>query len=117
MYRHAISQRAGKISAILFAAVAASSARAAISVFVDHFNNGSVANSDTIPNFWTTIIDAAGTLTEGNGGSLSLAAKGTGAGQYPFTQISSPLQNSFNFFRSPLVLQASGLGYAPGSAA
>ena len=111
-------KRAGKLSAILFAAAAASSARAAIPVFVDHFNNGSVANSDTVPNFWNTVIDAAGTAVEGNGGSLTLTATGASGGdQYPFTQISSPLQNSFNFFRSPIVLQASGLGYAPGSAA
>ena len=116
MYAHAL-QRARRVSAIVFATIAASSTHAATPVFTDHFNNGNVANSDTVPNFWNTIIDAAGTATEPVGGPLTLTATGASGGdQFPFTEIASPLQNSFNFFRSPIVLQASGLGYAPGSA-
>src|SRR4051794_31148053 len=106
------ARRARKLTAILFTAIASASARAAVPVFVDHFNNGSVANSDSVPNFWTTIIDQAGTATEPVGGPLTLTAAGANPGDpFPFTEIASPLQNSFNFFRSPIVVEASGLGY------
>lgn len=84
-------------------------------VFVDHFNNGSVSDSDTIPGFWNTVVGGTGVPSEAVGGPMILKAQSSGPGDpYPFTQISSGLNNSFNFFRSPVVLKASGLGYANG---
>ena len=86
-------------------------------VFIDHFNNNSVANSDTQPGFWSTLVSGTGTATEGTGaagGSLLLNVTGANGGnQFPFTEIASPLQNSFNFFHAPIVIQASGLNYGP----
>ena len=116
MNRHTTSSRARKISAVLFAASAVISARADVPVFIDHFNNGSVAASDTQPAFWNTLVSGTGTATEGTGagGSLLLNVTGATAGnQFPFTEIASPLQSSFNFFHAPIVIQASGLNYGP----
>src|SRR5262245_9544884 len=114
MHCHSNLSRAQKISAMLFAAAAVTCARADVPVFIDHFNNGSVANSDTQPAFWNTLISGGGTATEGSYGIGSLLLNVTGASggnQFPFTEIASPLQNSFNFFHAPLVMQASGLNY------
>jgi hypothetical protein len=113
MKTHA-SHRTAKVSAILLASVAAACARADVTVFTDHFNNGSVADSDTQSGFWSTLISGGGAPTEGAGagGSLLLNVTGaSGGNQFPFTEIASPLQGSFNFFRAPMVIQASGLNY------
>ena len=78
--------------------------------------DGSVADSDTQPGFWTTLISGAGAPSEGTGagGSLLLNVTGaSGGNQFPFTEIASPLQNSFNFFRAPIVIQASLQGNVP----
>src|SRR5213592_3793614 len=118
MYRHLNSTRARKVSAILFASTAVTCARADVTVFTDHFNNGSVANSDTQTSFWSTLVSGTGTATEGTGGTGSLLLNVTGASggnQFPFTEIASPLQNSFNFFHAPIVIQASGLNYGANS--
>ena len=114
MFQRLNSTRARKISAFLFAATTVTCARADVQVFVDHFNNGSVANSDTQPAFWNTLVSGTGTATEGSGGAGSLLLNVTGAtsgNAFPFTEIASPLQSSFNFFHAPIVLQASGLNY------
>src|SRR4051812_28702542 len=116
MNKHLISTRARNVSAILFAAAAVTCARADTTVFTDHFNNGSVADSDIIPGFWSTLVSGTGTATEGTGGTGSLLLNVTGASggnQFPFTEIASPLQASFNFFHAPIVIQASGLNYGP----
>lgn len=120
MHRHAPSSRSRSAAAVLFAATAAAAtcACADVPVFTDHFNNGSVADSDTQPGFWSTLISGGGAASEGTGGAGSLLLNVTGAdsgNQFPFTEIASPLENSFNFFQAPIVIQASGLNYGPNS--
>src|SRR5947207_3063141 len=95
---------------VLAAAVAAPGAFALDQVFVDHFNNGVVENSDAVTGFWTQRNSgggSAGTETAGTG-PLQLTAGGS---QYPHGQIASAVQSSFNFFHTPIVLQASGLNF------
>jgi dockerin type I repeat protein len=112
------AHRAAKAAAVLFSATAITCARADVTVFTDHFNNGNVANSDSQTNFWSTLVSGGGTATEGTGGAGSLLLNVTGASsnnRFPFTEIASPLQSSFNFFRAPMVIQASGLNYGAGT--
>src|SRR5437763_1075364 len=114
MSRYSNSTRSRKICAILFAATTVTCARADVPVLVDHFNNGSVSNSDSQAAFWNVLVSGAGTATEGTAGTGSLllrAASTGGANSFPYTEIASPLQSSFNFFHAPIVIQASGLNY------
>ena len=100
----------------LIGASMVSTTQAATIVFEDHFDNGSVANSDSVPGFWTTITESAST---GNGateaGSL-LTLEATGV--HPRTSVSSAVSNTFNFFTAPapMVYTMTGLsltGNAP----
>src|SRR5579872_2489593 len=104
-----------KMAVMLACAVGASASWVPASrggTFVDHFNNGSVVNSDTIPNFWSTGTYNSGdgsTITEPVGGPLTLAyPNATGQGG-PF-MYSAP-SSEFNFYASPLTLT---LTAAPG---
>jgi autotransporter-associated beta strand protein len=94
--------------------------------FVDNFDNGSVTNSDTIPNYWTTGFyqsqDGA-TVTEPVGGPLTLAMNG-GVNQQGGPNMYTPLSNEFNFFTAPLSLTLTaapggnlipGTDYTPGT--
>jgi hypothetical protein len=97
-------------SAFVFAAaVAAQNAMALDPVFVDHFNNGVVENSDASAGFWTQRNSGgSSTAVEPAAGPLQLTAGGS---QFPHGQLSSAVQSSFNFFHTPIVLQASGLNF------
>ena len=69
--------------------------------FVDNFNNGNYANSDTIPNFWTfnnyNAGDPNSTVTEPLGGPLTLAYSGAPGTQGGPTLVSN-LGTEFNPF-------------------
>src|SRR5262245_12397696 len=89
--------------------LAAPSAFALDPVFVDHFNNGVVENSDSVTGFWAQRNSgSASVAAESGSGPLQLTA---GGAAYPHGQIVSGVQSSFNFFRTPIVLQASGLNF------
>src|SRR5437016_3258874 len=104
--RRQIAQRS---AFALAAAVAAPSALALDPVFVDHFNNGVVENSDSVTGFWTQRNSgSASVAAEPGSGPLQLTAGGS---QYPHGQIASAVQSNFNFFHTPIVLQASGLNF------
>src|SRR5262245_33624064 len=100
MHRHSSFRRAKTFSALFIATIGVStSTRGDVTVFTDHFNNGSVANSDTQNGFWSTLLSGGGAATEAGGGAGSLLLNVTGASagnQFPFTEIASPLQSSFN---------------------
>src|SRR5262245_44061407 len=91
------------------AAVAAPSAFALDQVFVDHFNNGVVENSDTVNGFWTQRNSGSASMaSESATGPLLLTAGGSA---YPHGQIASAVQSYFNFFRTPLVISAAGINF------
>jgi hypothetical protein len=96
---------------VLLAAIVgpASVASAADLVFQDHFNNGSPTDSDTTPGFWTTRLSGStSTAVEPVGGPLALTAGGS---QFPHAQLASNTQAMFNFFHTPILIQASGLNF------
>jgi hypothetical protein len=95
-------------------------AHAQTQVFVDHFNNGSVTNSDSVANFWQVIPNDDSTVTEPTGGPLNLTAQATGTtgDNYPFAELSATaLQSSFNFFQQPIILSVSNMSYTSASVA
>jgi hypothetical protein len=110
------ARRRSILSAIMASAALCSFAGSASAQFVDNFNNGSIPDSDTRPGFWNQVVDGNGTLTETAGGhKITLRSQSVGVGNaFPYTELASPLQNDFNFFRAPIVIGASGLGYAAG---
>lgn len=89
-------------------------------VFVDHFSNGSITDSDTIPGFWQQIPNDLSTVTEPVGGPEMLTAQSTGAAgdNYPFAELSATsLQSSFNFFQQPIILSVANMSYSANSVA
>jgi autotransporter-associated beta strand protein len=78
--------------------------------FVDNFDNGSVANTDTIPNFWTTgdynpSTATYDTVTEAVGGPMTMSYAGpltlTGSVQGG-PNLNGAVSNEFNFFQHPV---------------
>src|SRR5205085_11208372 len=74
-------------------------------VFTDNFDNGNVANSDSINGFWTQRNQgASSTATEGSGipanAAEPLKPTAVGAG-FPHGQLASAVRSQFNFFRNP----------------
>ena len=96
----------------LFDPVAASSANR---VFTDNFNNGNVANSNTINGFWSQKNLGTSSVTETNATPANLAdplkLTASGAG-YPHAQIASGVRNEFNLFRTPVAIEATGIGFS-----
>lgn len=72
-------------------------------VFQDLFGNGSVVNSDSINNFWTSSTSNESTVTEA-GGKLVLAAGGSTStvNQQVARVTSASTSNTFNFFTQKL---------------
>lgn len=83
-------------------------ARSADLVFVDSFQNNIVEDSDTEPAFWTPRLSGSLSATGETGGALRLTAGGSA---YPHGQIASLVQSRFNFFRAPIVIQASDINF------
>src|SRR3954462_9346695 len=100
-------RRQQRIAAAVLATIAGvgvTRAFAADVVFSDHFSNGSVTDSDTQPGFWTPPTSGGLTpATDPAAGPLQLAAGGSTS---PPGQIVSGVQPMFNFFHTPLVIQA-----------
>ena len=97
----------------IFSPVAATNAGR---VFTDNFNNGSVANSDSTIGFWSQRnLGASSMVTEGTAAPanaaepLKLTAVGAG---YPHAQIVSGVRSEFNFFRDPVAIEATGIGFS-----
>lgn len=85
-----------------------STVQAADPVLIDGFNNGIVTDSDSVPGFWNPRLSGSLSAATETGGSLRLNAGGS---TYPHGQIASPVQSSFNFFRTPIIIQGSGLNF------
>jgi hypothetical protein len=113
-HRHLVGPRLGRV--LVLASLLAATQSVGAQVFTDTFNNGSVPDADTRPGFWNQVIDGNGTITETSGiPGVTLRSQSGGPGNsFPFTELASPLQNDFNFFRSPIRIRATGLGYAAG---
>lgn len=78
-------------------------------VFTDRFNNGSVANSDQVPAFWSTRNQGASSaVAESSAVPLKLTASGAG---YPHAQIASGVRDEFNFFEAPIEIEATGINF------
>jgi beta-glucanase (GH16 family) len=83
-------------------------------VFTDTFRNGSVANSDGATNFWTQRNQGAGSSVIESAAAdhaaepLKLRAAGAG---FPHAQIVSPLRGEMNFFKTPIAIEAAGIGF------
>lgn len=85
------------------------SATAPDRAFTDRFNNGSVANSDVVPAFWQTRNQGTGSsVVESSAVPLRLTAAGAG---YPHAQIASGVRNEFNFFETPIEIEATGINF------
>ena len=94
----------------IFSPLAASGANR---VFTDHFNNGNVANSNSATGFWTQRNQGTGsTVTETAAAeaaeTLKLHAAGAG---FPHAQVASAVRSEFNLFRTPVAIEASGIGF------
>ena len=82
-----------------------------ITNFVDTFENGSVANSDSVIGFWTESQSASGAYRkiEEAGGTLTLSAGQSSGTSTSFTQIQSGIDSRFSFLSSGLVFQSDTL--------
>ena len=85
-------------------------------VFTDTFRNGSVANSDASAGFWAQRNQGAGSsVAETNAppahAAEPLKLRAAGAG-YPHAQIVSGVRGEFNLFKTPLAIEASGVGFS-----
>jgi beta-glucanase (GH16 family) len=96
----------------IFDPVAASSATR---VLTDNFNNGNVANSNTINGFWSQKNLGTSSVTETSATPANLAdplkLTASGAG-YPHAQIASGVRSEFNLFRTPVAIEATGIGFS-----
>ena len=89
----------------LFDPVAASAANR---VFTDRFKNASVADSDAHGGFWAQRNQGGSTVTENTIDPLKLRAAGAG---FPHAQVASGVRSEFNFFESPITIEATGIGF------
>ena len=96
------------VPAVLAVPFVAAPALAVDPVFVDNFNNGIVEDSDSTPAFWAQRNSGSISSAVESGGQLSLTAGGS---QYPHGQVASLVQPNFNFFRTPIVVQGTGLNF------
>jgi beta-glucanase (GH16 family) len=85
-------------------------------VVTDTFRNGNVANTDAVTSFWTQRSQGAGSsITESNAppdyAAEPLKLRAGGAG-FPHAQIASGVRSEFNFFRTPLAIEAHGIGFS-----
>ena len=85
-------------------------------VLTDTFRNGSVANSDSIAGLWTQRNQGAGSsITESNTPPAHSAEpfklRAAGAG-YPHAQIVSSVRPELNIFKTPLAIEAAGIGFS-----
>jgi beta-glucanase (GH16 family) len=87
-------------------------------VITDTFRNGSVANSDAITNLWSersqgsgsAVTDTAPNVDEpGLDEPLKLRAAGAG---FPHAQIATGVRSEFNFFKTPVAIEAAGIGFS-----
>jgi beta-glucanase (GH16 family) len=84
------------------------SAGGANRVFTDRFKNGSVADSDAHSGFWAQRNQGGSTVTENTIDPLKLRAAGAG---FPHAQVVSGVRSEFNFFESPITIEATGIGF------
>lgn len=116
--RRSLMAATGLVAAGLICTPRASLAQATgPQIFVDNFNNGVIEDSDTRPGFWNAANNSGAPLYTETAGINRLTLRSqrvSGGDNFPYTEIASPLLNEFNFFRSPITLSASGLGYASG---
>lgn len=92
-------------------ALAPLSASATI-LFQDNFDNGTPANSDSVPDYWTLVTPNAAssgsTVTE-SGGTLSIALPGSNTTDTQTRTIRSHASApAFNFFHQPLTFSVAG---------
>jgi beta-glucanase (GH16 family) len=84
-------------------------------VITDTFRNGSAANSDAITNLWTQRSQGSSTVTESSAPAANvdepLRLRAAGAG-FPHAQLASNVRGEFNFFKQPLAIEASGIGFS-----
>ncbi len=88
-------------------------------LFTDNFDNGVVANSNSVNGFWSQRnLGASSTVSETSINTmtgakaaepLKLTAVGGG---YPHAQIASAVRSEFNFFKNPVALEATGIGFS-----
>jgi beta-glucanase (GH16 family) len=84
------------------------SASAPNRVFTDRFKNGSIADSDSHAGFWAQRNQGTSTITENTVDPLKLRAAGAG---FPHAQVVSAVRGEFNFFESPITIEATGIGF------
>ena len=84
------------------------SASAPNRLFTDRFKNGNVQDSDSHASFWAQRNQGNSTVTENTIDPLKLRAAGAG---FPHAQVVSGVRPEFNFFESPITIEATGIGF------
>lgn len=97
---------------VVRAARPAVTATSADRVFTDRFLNSNVGTSDSLAGFWTTRNQGSSTVTETAAMPLRLTAAGAG---FPHAQIASGVRSEFNFFESPIEVEATGIDFSSSS--
>lgn len=75
-------------------------------IFQDAFNNGAPLNSDMETGIWTSVLQETSSLGETTGWLTQTASSDVSSVSYVVSNVSTPVQNRFNFFDRQLKFAA-----------